>query len=696
MTIVKEFTVRRYSTSSFEANTLLAFEPNGDKVWIKEKAYDATTLAPYYTTETGTALTDKNLSNYHGLTQSVVLSKHPFAMSGLEDMENQATYYNGYSINLYQCSQSKYNLDKSTLGGNVFEFISTQGVKHHLIWYQYPIPVSSIGVSYNQYINPYASLNKFVTRYTLIEGDDWTNPVATVSGVLTGTTTGLGVAGQHVFQLIPVAVDPVNKFIYCHQVHAQNVTTLGYSATLTNHESGYTRNLSICKIPFTTRLDSTLAVSSATGSAIANGVTIYTTHSLDNNPVFYCGKNNDGTPMFMTQIENDTSITAVATGNTTTTTNTNYPLAKSLWTGVKANSAPKIYFDKLASGVQTNVASINTSSNQFSSTGANKSMCSFAPSKFEASTASGETNIYYSYSLCFNSSSVPSIIYYRWDKATPTASANLCSIDWGAVTSTDKISFAFPTALAISSYLPQMTTAHCFVTTLGSARYLNVLHTFGNATNLATKTVAGQTLMTTFQIDTSTWQALTYIGSIVVSAYSYCSLDSDNTRIAVITTDAMKVYTCTAGVWSMTSSESGSINVVARDYNDRIWALDIGTSDYTTITATSTNYSTTWRDISCKLHLHTSSLANLIRAEFVTRVQTYQGTNLSNNIRLNAYNTSSNRVATTVYLKLTGSAIFNENSSTSLSVTTSASVDTLVPITINGSGLVNISASFSV
>ena len=695
MTIVKEFTVRRYSTSSFDANTLLAFEPNGDKVWIKEKAYDATTLAPYYTTTSGTALTDKNLSNYHGLTQGMILTKYPFAMTGFQELDNQAANYNGYSVNLYEPSQSRFNLDKSTQGGNIFEFTSAQGVKHHLIWYQYPVAVPNVqGASYNAYINPYASSNKFVTRYTLIEGDDWTNPVASISGTLTGTTTGLGVAGQQVFQIIPVAVDPTNKFIYCRQVHAQNVTAAGYSSQ--NHESGYTRNLSMCKLPFTTRLDGTLAVSSASGSVIANGVTIYTTHSLDNNPVFYCGKNNDGTPMFMTQIENDTSITTAAGGNTSITTNTNYPAAKTLWTGVKTNSAPKIYFDKLAGGVQTNVASINTASNQFSSTGANKTMSSFAPSKFEASTASGETNIFYSYSLCFNSSSVPSIIYYRWDKATPTASANLCSIDWNGVTSTDKISFAFPTALAISSYLPQMATAHCFVTTLGSNRYLNVLHTYGNATNLLTKTSAGQILMTTFQIDTSTWQSLTYMGSISVSAYSYCSLDSDNTRIAVITAGAMNIYTCTAGVWNLTSSESGSINFVARDYNDRIWALDVGTSDYTTITATSSNYTTTWREHACKLHLHTSSLANLIRAEFVTRVQTYQGTNLSNNIRLNAYDTSSNRVATTVYLKLTGSAIFNENSSTTLSVTTSASGDTLVPITINGSGLVNISASFSV
>ena len=689
MTIVKEFYVRRYASDKFDANTLLAFEPNGDKVWIKEKAYDATTLAPYFTTSENTALTQKNLNNYHGLSHGMILTKYPYASSGLSNMSLDTV--TGYAVNQYQHSYRKYNLDKNSQCGNIIEFTSTQGVKHHLIWYVAP---SILSPTSDTYTATYSASARIATLYTLVEGDDWTNPVATTSGTFAGTSTGLSsTSNQIVYQLYPVAVDTVNKFIYCHQVHVQSATASGYN---NNHESGFTRTLSMCKIPFTTRLDGTLAVSSATGSTISNSSGVYTTHSLDNNSVFYCGKNNDGTAMFMTQVENDTTITYYGTGNTSISSNAQYSNAKTLWTGVKTNSAPKIYFDKLSAGVQTNVASINTSSNQFSSTGANKSMYSFAPSKFEASTASGETNIYYSYSLCFNSSSVPSVIYYRWDKATPTASANLCTINWNGATSTDNIAFAFPSALTSSDYAPQLTTAHCFVTTIGSDRYLNVLQTHGNATVLSAKSLAGQKTLTTFQIDTTTWQSLTYIGSISVSAYSYCSLNDSNTQIAVIVSEGMRVYTCTAGTWSLTSSEAGAINVVARDYNDRIWALDIGSASFSDYSTTSTNYTTSWRDIPCKLILHTTSLANLIRAEFVSRAQTYQGVNLSNNIRVNAYDTSSSRVVTTVYLKLTGSAYFNDNSSTTISVTTSASADTLVPITVNGAGVVNVSASFTV
>ena len=685
MTVIKEFTVKSSGSTWSDTNMLLAFEPNGDKVWIKEKAHDPTTLAPYYTTVEPTGLTDRLSMGSHYLAHATVLSKYPMATSALDSATNLTM------LHAYMRSNTRYNLDKASQAGNVLEFTSTQGVKHHLIWYQYP-------TTYTGGLSSFSSDNRFVTRYTLIEGDDWTNPVASVTGAFTGAVPSGLVTGVSNSQLTPVYVDTANKLIYCHQIHAQSVTV---SPSGGNYEAGFTRGHSMCKIPFTTRLDGALAISSASGSGFGNGTTIYTTHSLDTNPIYFCGKNNDGTPMFLTQIENDTSFTASSSGNNNSTTNSAYTSAKTLWTGVKANSAPKIYFDKLVGGVQTNVASINLSSNQFSSTGASKSMCSFAPSKFESSTASGETDISYSYSLCFNTSSVPSIIYYRWDKATPGASANLCSIDWGSVTPADKIPFPFPSALAISDRTPQYTTAHCFVTTLGDNRYLNVIFTYGYSGITSTRAAAGSLAMTTFQIDTSTWQSLTYMGSIAVSAYSFCSLDSGNTRIAVITTGAMKVYTCTAGTWTESSSEAGAIAVVARDYEDRLWAIDVGNASLTSNTqrsAQSTLYATvsSYYEVPIKVILHTSSLTNLVTAEFVTRSQSFGGSNLSNNVKVNAYNTSSARIATTVYLKLVGSnAVFTDNSSTSISITTSSSADTLVPVTITGSGLVSVTASFS-
>jgi hypothetical protein len=637
------------------------------------------------------------------LTNATVLSKYPFAYTALgelDDLETAGDEFSGYNIGLYADYSFRFNLDKGNLGGNVIEFTSTQGVKHHLIWYLVPV-IYTTG-SYATSFTSYGGGCRYTTRYVLIEGDNWTSPVATITGSLTGSVSGLVTSSGFISAVtVPVAVDTVNKFIYCNQVcvQAAQVPGIGY-----NSEVNFTRVLNMCKIPFSTRLDGSLAISSATGSVIGNGLTKYTHHSIDASPVYYCGRNNDGTPMFINQIECDTSGYLNASGNFQSATNTSYlGQIKTLWNASKTNSAPKIYFDKLVGGTVTNVASINLSSNQFSSTGASKPMCAFAPSKFESSTASGETNISYSYSLCFNDSSVPSIIYYRWDKATPSGSANLCSIDWGAVTSTDKIAFPFPSALTLGNssndYMPQRTIAHCFVTTLGSARYLNVLYTYGDAKNLQLKTLAGQVTLTTFQIDTSTWQSLTYVGSVAgVSAYSYCSLNDANSRIAVIAQGGMKVYSCTAGVWSLVSSETGAINIVARDYQNRVWAVDLGNYSPAANPAGTplANGSNAYAVASLKILLHSSNLPNLASVEFVNRDQTFTGTNLTNQLRVNAYDTSSNRVETTVNLKILGAnAYFTSNSSTSINVTTSTTGHTLVGITITGSGLVNVTASFT-
>jgi hypothetical protein len=105
MAVVKEFKVKKYNRDTYDANMLLAFEPNGDKVWIKEEAYDATTLAPKYTTEQSTALSTPIQShNWHGLTNATVLSKYPFAYTALgelDDLETAGDEFSGYNIGLF-------------------------------------------------------------------------------------------------------------------------------------------------------------------------------------------------------------------------------------------------------------------------------------------------------------------------------------------------------------------------------------------------------------------------------------------------------------------------------------------------------------------------------------------------------------------------------------------------------------------
>jgi hypothetical protein len=72
--------------------------------------------------------------------------------------------------------------------------------------------------------------------------------------------------------------------------------------------------------------------------------------------------------------------------------------------------------------------------------------------------------------------------------------------------------------------------------------------------------------------------------------------------------------------------------------------------------------------------------------------QQYIGSNLSNNLNISTWNYTGIRVATSVTLYLTGNAFFTSNSSQTIVITTSATVDTAIPVTVTGTGQVNFSA----
>lgn len=686
MAIVKELKVFRNDTEGcYEINdtqTLLCFEPNSDTLWMNGKPYDYDTLNPVYARE-NTALQSHNLLRFHALTQNQLLSSYPVAYTALDQgvaETNLRTYH-------YQAFNSiRFNLDKATQSGNIISFTSAQGVKHHLIWY----PVYSNGLR-----SVYSQFNTHTCRYILIEGDNWQSPAAITTGAFTGTVTGALTYQNAVAQIWPIAVDPVNKFIYCAQSVAQNSTN--YSSYYTY---AFTRANAIVKCPFTTRQDvgGALAISSASGNVIGNSFT-YTQQDFDTNPIFYCGLNNDNSPMFLTQVENDTVGTVGSTG-INSGNYTGYAANKTQWSAVRTNTSPKIYWDKLNAGTQTNVASQNTAANNWGSAGASKPMYRFAPSKFEASTAAGESNIKYSYSLCYNTTgNVPGLIYYKWDRGTPANSTSgLMTIDWAGQTTTDMIAHPFASAEVngTRTMYPEFSCANVFLTKQGSRYFINVLHTHAYSDNMVLRP-ANSKRLTTFEVDTSTWTSCTWVASISVPAYSFMTLDDNATKIAVIRDGGVDIYSSNNGIWTVTATEPGAITCVGRDQSNRLWAIDQIVNAFSELTSTNDyNAGIAQTEIKPKIRLISESLPNRVSIVLNDRNLTYSGSNISTSAAVNAYNTSGSRIETTVYLKLSGvNAVFTANGSTELSVTTSSSADLTVPITVTGSGYIQIAGSFA-
>lgn len=703
MAIVKKVEVRKNASNEYMVNrnqNLLTFNPEGDVIWVNGEAYDYNTLSPIFDKKIS-VLGYKSADTLNSLVNGMILSNKRIMSSGLGNsiLEHGANTFH------YQSSWNgnRFNLDSASSNfGSVIRFVSAGNVPYNFIWFLVKgHSNATINATYSAGRSGSNQFSHSRLYYILVEGDDFSSASAYVTGEIAGTTSGFTTPGSCVIvpsTVIPVAIDVTNKFIYCHQTCV--VSTFTYNSVAYYTVSGgsviyqaHTKQVGMIKIPFTLSEDSSLSVGSVAGSAIVNNSAFGGMHSFDNSATYYMGLNTNGSPMFMTQCENDVSPTLNYINNTV------YANRKSLWTASKTNLAPKIYFDTLSAGVKTNVVALNLASNDFSGTGSGKTMYRFAPSKFIKSTVSSEVsgNIFYSFSLCFDTSSVPGFIYYRWDKDTPSnTTANLVTIDWGGENYSDHLGFPYP--VEFDSYLTEILCAECFVTYHGNKYYLNVLNHMGNDAGVAAVNNTNARKLVTFEINETNWTSLTFKSSVLVDAFSFMPLNDNNTEICILRAGGCDIYNINNGVWNLAYSETGSINVVAKDDLDRLWALDVINSDFTNYTTKNQFFgSQVYTDIDVNVRVLLNGLTNTVSVVLNDRDISYSGSNISSSCNVNVYDANGNRVATSVILLLnTQNCVFASNGSNELIVNTSSSADTVVSLTIIGSGLVSISAGYNV
>lgn len=181
----------------------------------------------------------------------------------------------------------------------------------------------------------------------------------------------------------------------------------------------------------------------------------------------------------------------------------------------------------------------------------------------------------------------------------------------------------------------------------------------------------------TYSIDTSTYKTLTYTGKIEVPATpkNIVWLSDDRTILGIFCHANFYVYTfSSSNGWTQTGNFPYQFNAVGRDNLGRIWAQDTGPG---------------WG----RLHLLTLNVPISIVVTSDATSYNFAGTVVSANLTVNAFNYSGARIATSVKLVIDGGSMSFAGSNLTKTVTTSASGDTLVPISITGGGVSNIIAS---
>jgi hypothetical protein len=107
----------------------------------------------------------------------------------------------------------------------------------------------------------------------------------------------------------------------------------------------------------------------------------------------------------------------------------------------------------------------------------------------------------------------------------------------------------------------------------------------------------------------------------------------------------------------------------------RIWALATGAAGY------------------AEIHMLTLNVPVTITVTAPQSSYNFTGTNISTSITVNAYDPSGARIAVALKLVVDGGSMTFSGSNLTTTVTTSASANTVVPVTITGAGISNVIAS---
>lgn len=164
---------------------------------------------------------------------------------------------------------------------------------------------------------------------------------------------------------------------------------------------------------------------------------------------------------------------------------------------------------------------------------------------------------------------------------------------------------------------------------------------------------------------------------------AFMPIDSSGERIVVVYDDKIVFYAWNSSTnWTFQSTQNLNTQDVGIDLQGRVWATDLGSF----VPGEPSGYSSQ----SLYVYEPAGAAAN-ITVSFAQSAYSYTGSTISSNVIVNAYDVTGARVALNVTLtRDTTNFDFSGNPSTS--VTTSTSADTLVPISVFGTGLLSVLA----
>lgn len=270
-------------------------------------------------------------------------------------------------------------------------------------------------------------------------------------------------------------------------------------------------------------------------------------------------------------------------------------------------------------------------------------------------------------------------LYFQWNTTTDTFTRSTdITVNWGAGRTQDDVwthdTFSASSNNAGNWGYQKILFNDTFVA--NGIRYITLIQLHG-CTGIFDSQPRMRTFVT-FAIDIANPKILNYHSHVVIPSTpkNIIWLNDAKTLLGVIANTQFYTYSFnpTTG-WVLTATLPFQFMSVGRDSSNRIWAVAPGQN--------------TWGEI----HLITVNVPVSITVTAPQLSYNFTGAVINANLTVNAYNTTGTRIATAVKLVIDGGSMAFAGANLTTTVTTSASADTLVPVSITGGGLSNIIAS---
>ncbi len=667
-----------------KTTTGVVISPDQDYIWIGDQAFDYTNLSPIFDKPNEAFYPLGGTRNVFPVRGSLVSNKSTVYSPYTNGTDSLVNY--GENLSEWVNASQLYTMDKADridMGG-LMTFTDNSGADINAMNFNAGETINGVFM-YDGTIHEVAD--------TDVEDTGAYNFQVEEGYTLAAYNAGLP---SYISQFAILAVDTTNKTLLLRGAGRKTYYAMRAYATYGTSQRTLQnfRKAELWKASYTTSGDNgSITIGTPTKISLSYGGSAW---YMDSNPIFYAGTNNAGEYCFLMSIENNGSIPLDNAG-------TNHTVIYDAANYTKTNLGQYLFYKYNASTATTTLLADRRGNQGFvgnvalTTNIADAQLNTYTPTHFEPSPIGGESNIYYAYVPCFGpKATTPTLSFLLcvWDKANDTFTMEICSVAMAGIeTISDYVTYK-----QYNDNTNQQMRLNCVLTKSGADYFLSVFYSHTTPETLALNTTATWKKITTFSIDPTDFSSLTYHSSDTFPVLGFAPQNQNNTRLMCLFENEASIYDWTAGGWTKTAYEAGYFTGMTFDDLGRYWATSVSSQDIPAQSNDGNFASGSFKTFEVSVHVISSSLPNLVSCvwqdsgEFV-----FTGANLSKNLVVNTYDENGDRVAKSVRLEITANhAVFTSNGLTTLTTTTSAAGDTLIPVTISGAGFINISASFQI